>query len=139
VAEISSLVSTWWKESQLPLPPDKTPPEKPQPPQPGQATGPTSPSPRKNRGNALKRRTPLDNPDAGGNPPESDITPVNQAGVSAELKRIGEALIEIADNQESPTPQQIERIQTLIIELSTLFSRFAQPATPDGVGNERAG
>ena len=66
-------------------------------------------------------KIPLDDPDAGGNPPESDITTANQAGVSAELKRIGEALIEIADNQESPTPQQIESIRTLIEDLSTLL------------------
>ena len=51
-------------------------------------------------------------------------TPTNQETVAAELKRIGEALIEIADGQERPTPQQVETIRRLILELSTLLQRL---------------
>ena len=47
--------------------------------------------------------------------------------LAAELKRIGEALIEIADSQESPTPQQVETIRRLILELSALLQRLVQP------------
>jgi hypothetical protein len=41
------------------------------------------------------------------------------------LKRIGEALIEIADDQQRPIPQQVKKIRDLILELSTLLSRLA--------------
>ena len=61
-----------------------------------------------------------------------DVTPTDETAPAAELKRIGEALIEIADGQESPTPQQIETIRTLIVELSTLLSRIAPSTGPEG-------
>ncbi|BBO76174.1 hypothetical protein DSCW_35910 [Desulfosarcina widdelii] len=132
MAEISSLVSAWWKESQRPTQSKTTPPEKPQPPQPTRTTGPTSSlTPRGNRDTAPTPRSPQI--DSGGNPdpPASDPIPTDETAPKAELKRIGEALIEIADGQESPTPQQIERIRTLIVDLSALLSRIADPIGPE--------
>ncbi len=132
VAEISSLVPTWWKESQQPVPQKTTTSASPQPPQPGRATGPNRPDPRNSRAIASRRRTPQDSSDVGCNPTESDTTPTNQEGVSAELKRIGETLIEIADNQKSPTPQKIEIIRMVIVDLSALLQRLIQTTIPEG-------
>jgi hypothetical protein len=134
VAEISSLVSACWKESKQLDPPQTTPPESPQPPQPRRTTGPARATPRGSQSTAPRRRTPPCSSDAGGNqdPPASNPIPTGAASLAAELKRIGEALIEIAENQESPTSQQIESIRTLIVELSKVLQRLAQPATPEG-------
>jgi hypothetical protein len=48
------------------------------------------------------------------------------------LKRIGEALIEIADGQPRPAPQQVETIRRLILELSTLLQRLAHADAQEG-------
>ena len=132
VAEISSLVSTWWKESQQSDPPKTTPPESPQPPQASRATGPTRPTQRETQRNTTTPSSPQNGSDDDQGPPASDLTPTDATSPAAELKRIGEELIEIAENQEILTTQQIESIRMVIVELSTLLQRLAQPATPEG-------
>ena len=54
---------------------------------------------------------------------------------AAELKRIGETLIEIADSQEGPNPQQVETIRRLIQELAVLHQRLVHPSEPEGSEN----
>jgi hypothetical protein len=135
VAEMSNLVSAWWKESQLPAPPDKTPPEKPQPSQSGRATGPTRPTQRETQRATPTPRSPRNASDDDQGPPASDPTPTDAASLAAELKRIGEAIIEIADSQQSPTPQQVETIRMLIQELAVLHRRLVHPSEPELSGN----
>jgi len=132
VAEISSLVSTWWKESQQPVPQKTTTSENPQPVQPARTTGPTRPTPRDSRDNAPTQRSPQNNSGGNQDPPVSDSTSTDTASPSAELKRIGETLIEIAESQEGPTPQQIECIRMVIVDLSALLQRLAQSTIQEG-------
>ena len=100
---------------------------------PRERSGPSGrPASNGNRGPASTPRSPQngsgDNPD----PPANDPTPTDGTAPTVELKQIGEALIEIADNQESSTQQKIETIRALILDLSRLLQRFAQPAIQEG-------
>lgn len=132
VAEISSLVSTWWKESQQPVPPKTTTPASPQPPQPRRTTGPTRPTQRETQRATPTPRSPQIDSGDNQDPPASDPIPIDAESLAAELKRIGEAIIEIADNQESSALQKSEIIRALIEDLSILRLRLAQPARPEG-------
>jgi hypothetical protein len=135
VAEISSLVSAWWKESQRPVPPKTTPPESPQPPQARRPTAPTRPSQSHNQPPTASRGAHQERSDASGNPATGAPPITGETGVTAELKRIGETLIEIADSQESPTPQQVETIRRLVQELAVLHQRLVHPSEPERSGN----
>ena len=143
IAEATSKkVMQWLAEFQKP----ETPPTAEQEgEQPQQTESRESSAPNGNRGSSRTPRSPRNGSDDNQNPLASDSTPAGEDGLAAgdptppnrtapavELKRIGEALIEIADGQESPTPQQIESIRTLILELSTVLQRLAHPVTPEG-------
>ncbi len=135
VAEISNLVSAWWKESQQSDPPKTTPPESPQPPQARRPTAPTRPSQSHNQPPTASIRAHQETSDIGGQTATGAHPTTGEAGVTAELKRIGEAIIEIADSQESPTPQQVETIRMLIQELAVLHQRLVHPSEPERSGN----
>jgi len=146
---ISKEVLRWLAESLEPEPPE-TKQEGEQPQQAERSASRERPAPSGNRGSAPTAKSPLI--DSGGNqdlPADDttstgdeevaadDNTPTDETAPAIELKRIGEALIEIADNQESPTSQQIESIRTLIVELSALLSHIATPTGSVGDGNGR--
>jgi hypothetical protein len=146
---VSNEVMQWLAEPQEPeAPPAKEQEGEPPPPQTERSRPVERPASSGSRGPVPTPRSPQDGSDNNQNPPASDPTPTGEDGMAAggptpteetvpaaELKRIGEALIEIADGQESPTPQQIESIRTLIVELSTLLSRLDHPSEPEGSGN----
>jgi len=135
VSDISDQVSAWWEESQRPVPPKTTPSESPQPPQARRPTAPTLPSQSQNQPPTASIRAHQERSDISGNPATGAPPTTGEAGVTAELKRIGEALIEIADSQESSTPQQVETIRRLIQELAVLHQRLVQPSEPERSGN----
>jgi hypothetical protein len=134
VAVISDQVSTWFNESQQSDLPEATTPASPIPPQTGESTGTTRPTPGDNGRPTPRRRVPQDSSDSNGTPGRDPVA-TNQEDVAAELKRIGEVLIEIADGRQNPSPQQVETIRRLILELSTLLQRLAHTDTLDGDGN----
>ncbi|WP_319408725.1 hypothetical protein [uncultured Desulfosarcina sp.] len=88
-----------------------------------------------NRGLASAPEIHQNDPDGDQDLPANNPTPTDGPTLTAELKRIGEALIEIADSQESPTPQQVETIRRFIQELAVLHQRLAHPSEPEGSGN----
>jgi hypothetical protein len=130
-SDISNQVSTWLNEFQQPVPSKATPPESPQSSQEGVSPGIIQPTPSENLRPTSKRRIPQD--DTGINEAAaSDLAPTNQEGVAGELKRIGEALIEIANDQQRPTPQQVELIIKLILKLSTLLKHLVHNGLREG-------
>ena len=135
VAVISDQVSTWFNESQQSDPPETKTPASPQSPKARQPAGATRPHiPSGNRCPTPRQR--VRQAGSGTNDsPVIDPTPTDQEIAAAELKRIGEALIEIADGQERPTPQQVETIRGLIIELSTLLQCLTRIGAREGDGN----
>ncbi len=153
IAEATSKeVMQWLAESQEPQTSPAAEQEGGQPQQAERSASRQRPAPNGNRGSAPTPRSPRNGSDDNQDPPTSDPTPTDEDGLAAgdptpsdrtapavELKRIGEALIEIAENQESPTPRQIESIRTLIVDLSTVLQRLAHPATPEGSETGGAG
>ncbi len=92
---------------------------------------------RRNLGNGNRRaastpRSPQNDSGDNQGTPSTDFTPTDGTDLAAELKRIGEALIGIAESQESPVPQKIEGIHALIVDLSTLLQRLAQSHAQNG-------
>jgi hypothetical protein len=66
--------------------------------------------------------------------PTIDPAPANPENAETELKRIGEALIEIADDQQRSIPQKIETIRNLILELTTLVPRLTHMGVQEDGG-----
>jgi hypothetical protein len=66
--------------------------------------------------------------------PTIDPAPANPENAETELKRIGEALIEISDDQQRPIPQRVETIRNLILELTTLLPRLAHMGVQEDGG-----
>ena len=128
---ISKEVMQWLSDSQEPEPPPATEQEREQAQQALRSASRERHTPNGNRGAVPTPSPPRNGSDENQDPPASDLTPTDETTPAVELKRIGEALIEIADGQESPTPQQIESIRTLIVELSALLSRIATPTRPE--------
>jgi len=124
---ISNQVMQWLAESRIPDPPLTTEQERPKTERSGHSERPTSSG---NLHPTSRPRIPENGP--GNSPsPVSAPFPTSGASVAAELKSIGETLINIAEDQELPIPEQIESIQTLVIELSRLLSRLAYPTAPE--------
>ena len=135
VSDISDQVSAWWNESQQPLPPQTKSPESPQLPQARHPIAATRSTQNHNHSLTASRRTHQELSDTSGNPVASYPTQMSKEGVADELKRIGETLIEIADSQQGPSPQQVETIRRLIQELAVLHQRLVHPSEPEGSGN----
>ena len=135
VSDISDQVSAWWKESQQPLPPQTKSPESPQLPQARHPIATTRPTQSHNQPPTASRRTHQELSDTSDNQATDDLPTAGETGVTAELKRVGEALIEIADNQEGPNPRQVETIRRLIQELAVLHQSLVHPSEPEGSGN----
>lgn len=126
IAEATSKeVLQWLTESKNPDPPPAIERELSQPLQAERSARREQPAPTVDQRPAARPITPQN--DSGDNqaPLTSDPPSTGGEGVAVELKRIGETLIEIADGQPRTTPQQIETIRRLILELSTLFQRLA--------------
>jgi len=129
-SNISNQVSAWLNEFQRPGPPNVPPQESPQTPQADQSPDAGQSNPIQNQSNTAGQRT-HQGSSGRNDPPAIDPAPANPEGVATELKRIGEALIEIADGQPRPAPQQVETIRRLILELSTLLQRLAHADAQD--------
>lgn len=54
--------------------------------------------------------------------------------MTAKLKRIGEALIEIADGQEGPIQKQVETIRRLTLELTVIIQDLMRTGTQEANG-----
>ena len=133
IAEITSKeVMQWLAESQNPDPPPATKQERAQRPLADRSASREPPAPTGDQGPTTRSITPQNDSGDNQDPPASDLPSTGEAGVAAELKRIGEALIEIADGQAGPTHHQVETIRRLILELSTLLQRLAHPTNPEG-------
>lgn len=91
------------------------------------------PTPSFNRNTAPEQRSQQQDQETPQDPP-SDPIPTGEEDVHAELKGIGEALIEIADSQDISTPRQMESLQNLILELTVLFQRLSPSVNPKGKG-----
>jgi hypothetical protein len=123
IAEATSKeVMQWLAESQKPDPPSAT---KQEHPKAERSASRERPAPTGDQRPAARSITPQNDSGDNQDPPASDPTPADGTALTAELKRIGETLVGIADNQERPATQQIEIIRALIMDLSTLLQRFA--------------
>ena len=70
--------------------------------------------------------------DGADNSPVTDPAPINEESVAIEVRRIGEALIDIAGDLQSVSPQQVEAIRTLILDLTTLLPQLAHINVSEG-------
>jgi len=132
-SDISNQVSTWLNEFQRPDPPNVPPQESPQPPQADHSSDAAQSVPSEDHRSTPTQRIPQVGSGTDGIP-AIDPAPANPEGVATELKRIGEALIEIAGHQQLTFPKQVETIRKLILELTRLLPRLAHMgAREDGV------
>lgn len=132
IAEATSKeVMQWLAEFQEPETPPATAQTCEQPPQTERSGPGERPASSGSPGPASTPRIPENDP--GDNPPPvSAPVPTGGANLPAELKSIGEALINIAEDQEVPILEQIDLIRALVIELSKLLSRIASSTSPEG-------
>jgi hypothetical protein len=124
VEAISKQMLEWLSEFLQPVPPNVPSPVSIQEPQTTQSPGSVQNTPSENRRPTPTQRVPHASSGTGGSP-ASDPTPANPEGVATELKRICQALIEIADDRQRPIPRQFEKVRNLILELTTLLPRLA--------------
>jgi hypothetical protein len=124
VEAISKQVLEWLSEFLQPDPPKVPSPASIQKPQTTRSPNATQSTPSENRCPTPTQKVHQASSGTDGSP-AIDPAPANPEGVAIELKRIGEALIEIAGDHQLPIPQQVETIRNLILELSTLLSRLA--------------
>jgi hypothetical protein len=124
VEAISKQVLEWLSEYLKLVPPKDPSPESIQEPETNQSPDAGQSNPIQNQSHTVGKRIPHGS--SGRNElPAIDPAPANPEGLATELKRIGEALIEIADDHQLPIPQQIETVRNLILELTTLLPRLA--------------
>lgn len=124
VEAISKQMLEWLSEFLQPVPPNVPSPVSIQEPQTTQSPGSVQNTPSENRRPTPTQRVPHASSGTGGSP-ASDPAPANPESVATELKRICQALIEIADDRQRPIPRQFEKVRNLILELTTLLPRLA--------------
>jgi hypothetical protein len=134
VEAISKQVLEWLSEFLQPVPPKVSSPVCIQEPQTTQSPSTGQSTSREDRRPRPMQRVPQANSGTDGSP-AIDTAPANPEGVATELKRIGEALIEIADDRQRPISQQFEKVKDLAVELSTLLSRLAHIGVREDGGN----
>jgi hypothetical protein len=131
VEEISNQMSTWLNEFRR-LTTSKNPqPEGQQSLRTNQSVQPAKSNPSINRRRILAQSQPGASQGAS-NRLAVDPTPINTEEVYIELKRIGEAIIEVADNSRLPIHQKIETVRKHVIMLSTLIHRFRFAGSQEG-------
>jgi hypothetical protein len=124
VEAISKQVLEWLSEYLKLVPPKDPSPESIQEPETNQSPDAGQSNPIQNQSHTVGQRIPHGS--SGRNElPAINPAPTNSEGIATELKRIGEALIEIADHQQLTYPRQVETIRNLILELTTLLPRLA--------------
>ena len=121
---ISKQMLEWLSEYLKLVPPKDPSPESIQEPETNQSPDAGQSNPIQNQSHTVGQRIPHGS--SGRNElPAINPAPTNSEGIATELKRIGEALIEIADHQQLTYPRQVETIRNLILELTTLLPRLA--------------
>ena len=125
VEDISNHVYAWLNEFQQPTTSVSPHPERQQSPRPNQSNRPGQSIP--------VQSLPPARPGAD-QPPTIDPVSINAEDVGIEFKRIGAAIIEVADNQQLTIPQKIETIKIHILTLSTLIQRLIHVDLQNGSG-----
>jgi len=133
VDAISKQVLEWLSEFLQPVPLKVSSSVCIQEPQADQSPSAVQSNPGEDHSSTPALRVPQTSSGTNGSPTIAPAS-ANPADVAIELKRIGAALIEIADDQQRPLPQQVETIRTLILELTKLLPRLARMAAREDGG-----
>ena len=131
--DISNQVSTWLNEFQQPTTSVNSQPEGQQSSRTNQTVHPAQSNSSTNRRRTPVKNLPSANPGADKSP-SIDPVPINAEGVDIELRSIGGAIIEIADNKQLTITQKIETVRKHIISLSTLLQHLMHVGKQEGNG-----